>query len=112
MTFADLFCKLVQAAGGPPPEIEYRFHPPRRWRFDLAWPSHRVAVEYEGGTWTRGRHTRPAGYSADCEKYNAAVMAGWHVLRYTAEQWRKAPGTVVDEVLELLAWIQQSAIAS
>ena len=45
----------------------------------------RVAVEVEGGTWGRGRHSRGGGYSADCEKYNAAVAAGWAVFRVTGD---------------------------
>jgi very-short-patch-repair endonuclease len=66
----------------PEPEREYRFCD-RRWRFDFAWPQHRVAVELEGGQWTRGRHTRPLGFEADCHKYNFAAVAGWRVLRFT-----------------------------
>jgi len=62
---------------------EYKFHPERRWRFDHAFVSLKVAVEYEGGIWTGGRHTRAIGYAKDCEKYNAAVKLGWKVLRYT-----------------------------
>lgn len=65
-------------------EQEYRFHPKRRWRFDFAWPEKRIAVEVEGGTWTGGRHTRGAGFEADCEKYMEALLAGWRVLRVTA----------------------------
>lgn len=67
---------------------EYRFQPPRRWRFDLAWPDLMLAVEVEGGIWSqtrtgRGRgHAHPARFVADCQKYNAAAMAGWTVLRY------------------------------
>lgn len=74
----------LRALGLPEPEREYRFHPKRRWRFDLAWPEVRLAVEVDGGIWTRGRHVRPCGYEADCRKYNAAVLAGWTVLRVTA----------------------------
>ena len=62
---------------------EYKFHPERRWRFDHAYVSLKVAVEYEGGIWTGGRHNRGIGYKKDCEKYNAAVKLGWRVLRYT-----------------------------
>lgn len=62
---------------------EYKFHPLRRWRFDFCWPDHKFSVEVEGGVFTNGRHTRGAGYSADLEKYNEAVMLGWKVLRFT-----------------------------
>jgi len=68
--------------------IEYRFAPPRRWRFDFAFPAARVAVEVEGGTWSGGRHVRGAGFEADCEKYNRAALLGWRVLRFTPEMIR------------------------
>jgi len=61
---------------------EYRFDETRKWRFDTAIPSVKLAVEYEGGLFTQGRHIRPAGYISDMEKYNAAAAAGWCVLRY------------------------------
>lgn len=77
------FLSLCEQMGVPLPEKEYRFHPVRRWRFDFAWPDLSVAVEIEGGVWTRGRHTRPLGYEADLEKYNTAALLGWTVLRYT-----------------------------
>jgi len=70
----------------PLPEPEYRFHPVRRWRFDYAWIEQRVAVEIEGGAWTRGRHTRGSGFVKDMEKYNAAVELGWKLLRYQPRQ--------------------------
>ena len=74
----------IERAGLPLPVREYRFAPPRRWRFDFAWLKQRVAVEIEGGTWsprTRG-HTSGAGYQANLEKYNRATLLGWWVLRF------------------------------
>jgi len=64
------------------PEREHRFHPVRRWRFDFAWPEKLLAVEVEGGIWTRGRHVSPQGFIKDCEKYNHAAARGWKVLRF------------------------------
>ena len=75
----------IHVAGLLEPEREYRFAPPRRWRFDLAWEGIKLAVECDGGTWSSGRHTRGAGFAKDCEKLNAAARAGWCVLRYTSE---------------------------
>ena len=72
-------------AGLPASEREYTFAPPRRWRFDFAWPQHKLAVEIEGGSWTLGRHTRGEGFRNDCEKYNEAVLLGWSVLRFTPD---------------------------
>lgn len=84
------------------PVSEYRFAPPRRWRFDFAWPDHRLAVELEGGVWTGGRHTRASGYIADCDKYNAAVLAGWRVLRYTRAHINQNPDMVLDQIKQAL----------
>ena len=67
----------------PPPIAEYRFAPPRRWRFDFAWPDLMTAVEFEGGVWSGGRHTRGKGFENDCEKYNEAAARGWRVYRFT-----------------------------
>ena len=80
----DTLLFQIKAAGLPEPEREYRFCE-RRWRFDLAWPSQQIAVEVEGGTWTKGRHTRGSGFAADCEKYNQAALLGWIVLRFTSD---------------------------
>jgi len=77
---------IARKLGLSAPEREYRFDPERRWRFDYAWPSLKVAVEIEGGIWIRGRHVRPTGYLADLEKYNRAVVLGWRVLRYAPHQ--------------------------
>lgn len=77
---------LHMRASGLNPESEFRFHPPRRWRFDFAFPAEKVAVECEGGIWTNGRHTRGKGYAADCEKYNQASLDGWVLLRFTGDQ--------------------------
>ena len=78
---------------------EHVFSPPRRWRFDIAWPEHMLALEIEGGVHLRGRHTRPIGYQNDCEKYNNATLLGWRVLRVTAKH-------VMNE--EALAWVQKA----
>lgn len=73
----------LQALGISPPAREYRFHPVRRWRFDWAWPVEKVALEYEGGTFTDGDHVRGPGYEKDCEKYSEAAIFGWCVIRVT-----------------------------
>jgi len=69
--------------GLPEPVEEHRFTPERRWRFDLAWPDVMLALEFEGGIHSGGRHTRGKGYEADLAKYNVAALLGWRVLRVT-----------------------------
>jgi len=82
------------------PEREHRFDPARRWRFDFAWPDRLLAVEVEGGIWSKGRHSRGAGFEADAEKYNAAVMLGWCVLRYSTGMVER--GDAIRDLKELL----------
>lgn len=65
------------------PEREFRFHPSRRWRFDIAWPERKIAVEIEGGIYANGGHNRGAHIESDCEKTSEAAAMGWRVLRVT-----------------------------
>ena len=95
----DLERKLADA-GLPAPEREYRFHRVRRWRFDFAWPEQMVAAEVDGGAWSGGRHTRGGGFERDLEKMNAAVLAGWRVVRVTGAMIRS--GYAVRTISEAL----------
>lgn len=85
-----------------PYEREYEFHPKRKWPFDFAWLTKRVAVEIEGGAFIQGRHTRGVGFTEDLVKYNQAVVHGWKVLRYTPQQLRADPQGCVNEILSVL----------
>jgi very-short-patch-repair endonuclease len=78
----------IRAAGLPVPATEYPFFVRRDWRFDFAWWDYALAVEVEGGGWKHGRHHRPKGFEADCEKYNEAALLGWKVLRVTTDMVR------------------------
>lgn len=82
---ALLFTRLCEACGLPAPMPEYRFHPIRKWRIDYYFEANgrRVALEVEGGVWRGGRHTNPAGFLRDMEKYNALTAAGIMLLRVT-----------------------------
>ena len=83
--------------GWPEPVAEFRFAPPRRWRFDLAWVELKVAVELQGGVRSGGRHNRPAGFAADCEKFSTAASMGWRVMPVTYGQYKSG---------ELLGWLR------
>lgn len=96
------FALLWRAIGGKPFVTEHRFDPERRWRFDVAWPDERVAVELEGGTWLSGRHTQAQGFQGDCDKYNRAVELGWRVLRYTTNDVRQRSAEMLDQVTRVL----------
>lgn len=95
----DLSVQL-RAASLPQPETEYQFAKPRRWRFDYCWPAYKVALEVEGGAFIGGRHTRGKGFVNDLEKYNAATLMGWRVLRFTPQQI--ADGTALNAIQRAL----------
>jgi len=57
--------------------------PPRKWRFDFACVTRKVALEVEGGIFMRsgGGHRSVTGSLRDIEKYNAATALGWRIIR-------------------------------
>ena len=77
---ATLAARFFDAHKIHAPQFEFRFHPPRKWRFDIAWPEQRVAVEVQGGIWTAGRHNRGAAMLKEWEKLNTAACDGWRIL--------------------------------
>lgn len=81
-------------------QAEVRFHPDRKWRFDFADARYGIAVEIEGGTWSKGRHTTGKGFRDDCEKYNAAAEYGWRVFRYTTDMVKS--GEAIDQIRRVL----------
>lgn len=91
-TSTDTYFWAVRLFGPdlPPAQTEVRFHPTRKWRFDVAYPG-RVAVEIDGATRAvykgpRGRVVGGRHNSAkDREKLNTAAAMGWRVLRFTPE---------------------------
>jgi very-short-patch-repair endonuclease len=83
-TLERKFAHIWNAIGGPPLECEVKWHPKRKWRFDYCHPGSRVAVELEGGIWLpKSRHFHGSGAVKDMEKYLAATVAGWLVIRLT-----------------------------
>lgn len=67
-------------------EQEFKFHQSRKWRADFHLKGRMILIEVEGGIWSGGRHTSGKGYIGDMEKYNAATMQGYQVIRFSTEQ--------------------------
>lgn len=94
----EKFLRLWTENGGPELEREVVFAKPRRWRFDFAHRASLTAVEIEGGHWGTGKpcptcgqrkqgaHNRGKHFESDAEKYLAAHLLGWRVVRLTAPQ--------------------------
>jgi len=72
--------QFFEDRGLPAPVLEHRFDSIRKWRFDIAYPKFKTAVEIEGGLFVNGGHSRGAGRIKDMEKFNAATVQGWSVL--------------------------------
>lgn len=64
------------------PEAEVEFMDERKWRFDLAFPEIKLAIEIDGS----GSHTSDKGKRMDQQKRNAALEFGWRVLSYPARE--------------------------
>ncbi len=97
----EAFALHVKAHKLPEPMREFKFDLLRKWRFDFAWPEFKIAVECEGGVWTKGRHQQPQGFIDDCTKYNAAVILGWSVLRFTEEDIKSGAAVLMTRNLIL-----------
>ena len=113
----ETFALLIKAEELPTPCTQYKFsrdivgNAPgirarlkaaglKDWRFDFAWPDLMIAVEVDGGVWTRGRHVRGAGFVADMEKLNAAQKQGWAVYRFASNHLTS--GYAIDMIKEVL----------
>lgn len=81
----DTFAMQLDAVGLDGYVREYQAIPGRRFRFDFCWVKERLAVEIQGGTYSRGAHARPLGIKRDYEKGNLAVQFGWKVLQFDAD---------------------------
>ncbi len=93
------FANLWQMLGGPELEREFRFEPLRRWRADFAHLASRTLIEIEGGIYSGGRHVRGVAFTSDAIKYNAAEMAGFHVIRLTSDMLNE------QYIVSLIDWL-------
>ncbi len=92
----------IRAAGLPEPQREVVFALPRRFRADFFWPTQRLILEVDGGTWTGGRHVRGAGVETDAEKTCLAAGLGYRLLRVTGAMVRD--GRALRHIERALAW--------
>lgn len=81
----DELLRQIAGADLPAPLRQYRFaaHLGRQFRFDFAWCAQRLAVEVDGGLFTRQpSHSSVEGIKRGMEKANLAVECGWRLLRF------------------------------
>lgn len=91
--------RVALVLAGLPPEVQYPVVVGRRrYRLDLAYPHHKIAIEYDG---THHRGQRRA--RLDLEREAALTAAGWRILRFDAYVVLFRPDRIVTEVRAELA---------
>lgn len=88
---------------------EYQFAKPRKWRADFAFVPLRLLVEVDGGSYNtamKSRHTSPLGFQRDCEKANAANVAGFCCLKFTSKD--VTTGRAVRLIVQTVAMLSKS----
>lgn len=88
---------------------EYKGIEGRKFRFDCANPTLKIAVEIEGAVWmgNKGGHTSGIGYEKDMTKYNLATLEGWRVLRYSPSTLKKNPGIIISHIRQLCGYVAE-----
>jgi len=100
----EMFLEQVRLAGLPLPERQVGLVPGRRYKHDFYWPSARLAVEINGGTWVPGMaHSGGAGLERDYEKAALTALQGVWTLFVSGRQVRSG---------QALAWLEALLLRS
>jgi very-short-patch-repair endonuclease len=93
--FERLVLIALCEAGLPPPVLQHevRLRGHRRYRLDLAYPDHRLAIELDGA-----HHRDKDVWEDDHVRQNALVNAGWKVLRFTWRDYTARRSAMITEV--------------
>ena len=111
LDYAGILVEQLKAAGVASENMirEHKFHPKRKWRFDVAIVSvlQSLGIEIQGGLWSgvadaKRAHAMPLNIMRDYEKHNAAVVLGWKVLYFVPEQIARPDGTWVNDGLSVI----------
>ncbi|MEV8274145.1 hypothetical protein [Microbacterium sp. NPDC077184] len=92
---------ILREAGMPAPGVNVDVVVGGRWlaQVDLAYPAHRLALEYEG----EYHLTDPAQWARDIARVERLAEAGWRVIRVTKRDVFSTPSTLVARVRRALA---------
>lgn len=89
--------ELLVDAGLARPHLEFRVCDPDGAllaQVDLAYPSHRVAIELDSVRF----HLNRESFVADPRRRNRLTLAGWTVLSFTWDDYTNQPGALCDAV--------------
>ncbi len=90
--------------GLPRPEAQYPVLDNRRrqavW-LDLAYPEHRIGIEYEGAD-----HTLPERVLRDASRYTWLVDEGWRMYRFTKYEVYRTPDAIAGAIARALGSVR------
>jgi hypothetical protein len=82
-------------------QCEYPMPWAQRRRFDIAFPTHLVAIEWGSIRW----HTQKRAFQMDRERDRLAIEHGWRVLRFTWLDLRDDPNGTIDSIRSVLGTV-------
>lgn len=84
----DVFMMLIETDLKLEVWPEYFFTLERQYRFDYAIPELKIAIEQNGGIWSKGNsgHSSGKGIQRDMDKTALAASLGWTVISRSPEQ--------------------------
>lgn len=85
------------------PVTQHRFHPSRKFRFDFAWPSAKIAVEVHG---QGPGHFSLTGMTQDFDKHLEALALNWRIVYLTSKHL--SPRKIPDVCEKIAALLQVS----
>jgi very-short-patch-repair endonuclease len=91
---------LVHEAGLPAPVVQYDMRDASGrflGRGDLAWPEHRVLVEFDGDV-----HRERRVFVQDLRRQNSLVVDRWTILRFSGADVYGRPAQVLSEIAQVL----------
>jgi hypothetical protein len=92
---------LVHEAGLPQPELQYEVRDDADGfvgRADLAWPEHKVLVEFDGDV-----HRERGVFVNDLRRQNRLIAAGWTILRFSSADVLVRPDEMLAAIRKALA---------
>jgi len=91
-------CALLREGGFDGFETEFPIPWSPNRRFDVAFPSHRLAIEWDSRRW----HDRPGAFQADRYRDQDATAHGWTIVRFTWIDVHESPGRVIEIVASVI----------
>ena len=83
------------------PEFEYPIPWRPEHRFDAAYPSERLAIEWDSLRW----HLQESAFNRDRVRDREAIVHGWRILRFTWKDVTERPDEVVATIRKALALV-------